>query len=442
MPNLSISSIPVRPQRRTKTSDVVLVLCALMLPFMPGCMLLQNHCRRQPECTPACQPLPRTNLAFREFGELPPARFPNTEGHWTLQPVMFNEDMLVRPLTLAQSRDLAVATNPGAVSLQQEAARYSRTSNSSNTITQILQMQAAQVRNDTAADSMTGWFNLLKVMLQHDVLMQSAEQLEETEKTVARLREAGQAMTFDLGKFERQKNEQDDQQSVLAAGQQDLEGLLQMMLQISPDTNHPIMCDARGLESWRPATAPDEQSAIALALDNRQDLAILVRLSESQDVRTLEATRQALKEVHPLIASAINRSFGGGPFKLLRLKYQLGKELESRRQQICEVVELTRDKIRLQVNESLHAIERHEAGVRLRQASIASIDASLKLLDRASAVRTVELQELTDLKTKRLELQSELVDQMVLRELAWIRLYKSQGLLSGPNTECICHLPD
>jgi|GEM_PF-6551012 len=416
----------------------MLWMCAWLMVVAPGCMMLQNKCNNQPECRPACEPALRTSLPLRSIADLPQARFPDTRGEWALQPVMVNDDLKVRPISLAQSGAMAIATNPGAVSLQQEAARYSQTSNSSNTITQILQMQAAQVRNDTAADAMTGWFNLLKVMMQHDVLMKSAERLVSTEQTVTRLREAGQAMTFDLGRFDRQRNAQADQQAVLAAGQQDLEGALQMGLQISPDPLHPLMCDARDLESWRPAIAPDAQSAIATAIQNRQDLAILVRLSESQDIRTLEATRQALKEVHPLIASAINRNFGGGPLKLLHLKGQLEKELDSRRQQVCELVEVTRDKIRMQVNESLHAIERHEAGIRLRMESVASIDRSLELLDQARAVRQVDLQELTDLHTRRLELQSELVDQLILRELAWIRLFKSQGLLSGPESGLIC----
>ncbi len=390
---------------------------------------MRNSCKT---CPPAeCPATERNCLTLESIDTLPVAVFPGPLPSRQVQPVVVNEDRMIYPLTLQTCWALAKDTGTGAATLEQEAVRFEQARDSSSVLAEVLRMQARQVRNDGVANGLNAWFNLLKICLQHDVLIESAGRIDTTVATVGKLRVKGLAMQVDVGSFDRKENELEDQQSVLAAGQQDVAGILHLLLNLQRDPEHPLVSDPRGMENWRPAFPPDLEVAVETALAYRQDLAILQRLSVSQDIRTLDAIRKSLAEVYPLLASAIERNFASGPVRKLRLKVQLERELENRRSQLCTVLEQTREKIRLEVAEAIHAIERSETGIRLRQESLASIDQSLELLDAAAKIRQVDLTERTTLQSRRLELESELVDQLIARELAWVRLLKSQGLLAG-----------
>lgn len=338
-------------------------------------------------------------------------------------------DGLFRTLDVGTCLNLAIQASPGANALDQEAARYRRTQSGSNVIAEVLQRQAMQARNDHAADALTAWFNLLKTGLQQDVLRESSEQVETTRETVNRLRDKGLAMEADLGRFDREQGTLRDQQLELGAAQQKLTAVLELVLHLETDPAHPVVAAPTGLESWRPCEAPETEAAVCVAWSQRQDLAILEQLAGTSDLQTLELARQSLAAVHPLIAAAVRRNFATGPIRKLRLKRELEQELADRKSQLQEVIQQTRGKIRVEVEEALASIARHEEGIRLRQESLASVQRSLELLDQTAGVRQVQLEEQTSLHEQRLQLESELVEQLIQRELAWVRLLKSQGLL-------------
>lgn len=338
---------------------------------------------------------------------------------------------MVRGLTLGRCRELAAGASPATLILEHEAARSSWTRNGSDSVAEIVRMQAVQSRNDYVAESLTAWFKLLRIGLQHDVLVESALQLVETRGTVDRLRENGLAMDVDLGIFDRQKNLLDDHQAVLASGQAGLSEAIEGLLRIQPDPAHPLATDPEGLENWRIEEIPALEQAVDVAYANRQDLAVLERIAESADVNMLEIARNSLSGVHPLMAIAVSRNLPGGLLGNCRIRQEQEQELADRRKQVCGLAASLKSRIRTETAEAIHAIGRHEAGIRLRQESLASVDRSLQLLEAASTVRPVELQEKTGLQEGRLELETELVEQWIERELAWVRLFRSQGLLAG-----------
>lgn len=411
------------------------LLTLLVMVLVSGCVAGGLRTCARGQRSTAIETAGKIPLPARPLSGLPPVVFPCDGTARTWEPVSLPPDGCVRGLTIADAGRQAAAASASARALDQEADRYARTREGSNTITAVLRMQACQVRNDTSAEAMKGWLELLRTGLQHDVLIRSADQLVQTRRTVERLRAEGLARTADVGTFDREQNGLDDRQAQLARGEQDLSGLLEYLLDIAPDSGHLLAADATGLANWRPLAPPSVEEAVQKALTHRQDLAILERLAASQDVRTLEAARQALKDVHPLIASAIERNFAGGPLKRLRLRSQLQGELDTRRQQLCGIIEATRDRIRLEVETALRAIERHQRGVELRASTLDSLSRSLDLLERQSGVREISLEERTDLQTRFLETESELVDQLVLREQAWVQLLKAQGCLGNTGGE-------
>lgn len=379
-----------------------------------------------PACREARPPvvLPRVRL-----GDLPSVLLPGERDSRIWQSTIMPADEAYRVVALRECERHAATASASANALDGEADRYARAASGSNSITRILRMQACQVRNDTAAEAMSAWLGLLQSGLQHDLLIRSVEQLDATRLTVDRLRKEGLAMETDLGQFDRQFNDLEDRHARLVALEQDLAGLLEFLMGTLPDAAHPLAPDASGMGEWRDPETPDLEEAVATALACRQDLAILETMAASQDVRTLEAAREALRGVHPLLAAAIERNFAGGPLKRLRLKNQLELELAARKTQLGDVIHTTRQRIRLEIASALNAIERHQRGVDLRKAQLDSLDESLKLLEAAAKIRTVSLAEKTELQSQRLETESALVEQLIERELAWVKLLKSQGRL-------------
>ncbi len=417
--------------RRPAHWRIVVAASLLLLLTGAGCQSSGQSlfCRGRtvpPACREARPPVALQRVALASF---PAVLLPGENESRTWQPTIAADDDQYRAVTLRDCERYAASASASSNALDGEADRYARAADSSNSITRILRMQARQVRNDTAAEAMNAWLGLLQTGLLHDVLIRSVGQLDTTRLTVDRLREEGLAMETDLGQFDRQFSDLEDRQAQLVAAEQDLAGLLDFLMGTSSDPGHPLAPDATGLAAWRDPGPLDLEQAVVTAIACRQDLAILETMAASQDVKTLEAAREALRGVHPLLAAAIERNFAGGPLKRLRLKKQLELELAARKTQLRDVIETTRQRIRLEVASALNAIERHHRGVDLRKAKLDSLDESLNLLEAAAKIRTVSLAEKTDLQSQRLETESALVEQLIQRELAWVNLLKSQGRL-------------
>jgi hypothetical protein len=298
----------------------------------------------------------------------------------------------------------------------------------------ILRYREVDQRNRDAARALEAFYFLAEAEINGDVLERSLKETAKTLDFFDQLEREG----FEI-EAEKQRNEALgqrvellDRRAELDKNLRELDGQLRQLLGVSPDNCTPIWPAADLTVTVEPI---DVDAAVSLGLNNRADIGLLCTLIESLDPSTLTVVRSAMGQFDTLLGM-------GGPvgrLKLLFARRALRDEVETRRQQLCELLADRRRAAIEDIRQSAYTVE-----TRLEQIVIAGENARQQ---RVRAEATKQRRGVPDGPTafdiqvaelEAIQAESDVVHQVVAWRIAQVKLKEAQGLLA---CECGYDLP-
>lgn len=415
-----------------------MLLATLTVSSLTGCAHLGCHRGCDNNFTQCCEkdPLPKENLRVIEF-ELrqliqlsdftspiegaPIATDPSTN---PLQPPQ--TPLAMRDLTIAELNYLAAKAAPVANRLEAYRDWLNSLCRTSPGILEALAQQARHERSKHVLSAQEAYFNLLKVYTKTPILNRTQEVLIESEQALEKLRQAGVDVPGDPQELRRRRVNAAEGYVEIRYNQQRLNDGLEALLNLSPAPEQPIWTN---FQSAGKDPLPTEAEALEAALSRRGDLVALVLLANnSQDVS------------NDVLASGDTSSglLGGGfemPGPPRLWQCFLKKEIEElkksaqceRKRQLEMMVENKLDQIRLEVRQSLHALEQHQGNLRLKLEQLDTLRRSMEAADKAKDYRPVDFSTRLQQRSDELNLISEIIDEMIAIEIERARLKHSMG---------------
>lgn len=405
-----------------------IVLLLSLLAIAPGCAMFHRH--PPAVCAPeACPSPPVHRLAEVAFDNRSLIQIYS----WPIQqvgiPFTATQDEKLRDLTIDQCEEFAARSSPIANQLEAEKSVLCQACIASPLLLQLLELQAAHQRNESAGQAMRAYLALVDVHLQHRLIEESRATIERAQQTIEALRSEGVAVTTDDGQLIRQRLEVDVQAERLRLQSQQLNGQLDTLLNLDRSqagviwTNYRYVLDTPEL---------DLANETATAVYNRKDLAAL-NLLAGADLREegLDTLRAALRGTSPLMG-IMARQIGLLPSH--RSRRQDEAEAAGRQCQIEQLAVSKRQAIEMEVGDAVYSVQSRLRVIELQRQSIASLEQSLAGAEQAKDFAPIDLAQDLERRLELIRLQSDLIHEIMGFESDMIRLRQAQGILGSPRS--------
>jgi hypothetical protein len=334
----------------------------------------------------------------------------------------------LRRLSIVQCSMLARRSSRAGNALDGEYERLRCKEHVPECILQMLQLSADHQRNESAGQALEAYLNLVEVYLQHDVLLESAVLVQETHETLDQIRAAGVVVDFDRRELDRRRMEAEEKAFELLEKQQQLTSGLEILLQLRRTAKSPIWTEFQA-ESIGVGAAPDLNSSLTIAWENRKDLQAMKVLATCCSEDLLDAIRASARSLHPLLGLALSPR----PlfFRALFGPEENLQETNSLQRHITGVIESQKDLIEAEVSNRVFSIEKRIAVMQLKQAQIDSLRNSIQSAKDAASIKPVDLETQLNQKSEILRIRSEIIHERIALEIDRMKLMQAQGLLNN-----------
>lgn len=391
------------------------------LLLVGGCVM----CRRPPiEPVTKCTAIEINRLAIIPLESRNPISLKQLAAQHRGLPFVDSTSSTLRDLTLQQCELLAARSSRPANQLLAEKTLLCGNPSTPPIVIQLLDQQAIHERNQAAGQAMRAYLGLVEVYLQHELIIDSKEEIQSASETVNKLRESRVTVAMDDGEFQRRQLELDERAERARHQQVQLIAQLQKLLNLEGCVPSPIWTN---FQSTPPITTLELCAELSVAFENRSDLAVVERLASGDDSKaTLDWLRAAVGGISPLMGIVASSK---GLLRSRQTDRERTHEASQRQDQMSSVVQAKRDLIELEVSDAIDSITTRLRVIDLKQQTIASLEKSLATAEKAKDLIPVDLTADLDIRLKILAVRSELIHEIVEYETDLVRLRQSQGLL-------------
>lgn len=334
------------------------------------------------------------------------------------------DEGLIRNLTLGECQNLAFNSSALGNALNQESTLVNSqncgTGETPRCVSRITCLQAEHERVKSAGQATEAFLNLVDVYLQHEILLESMEEVDRASSVLNKLKENEIEVDVDPRELDRQENMLEEKAAELLYAQQQATTGLSLLLNLNVDNTTPIWTQYENLET---DPIPELQSAVDVAFENRKDLAALNELACCCGPEVMELIRSSTQTLHPLIGLKF------GPKR--KWNFLVQKELEQeaccRCEQIVDVVRAKKKLIRLEISQLVQSMNRRARLIYLKKSTVESLRKSLDEAEKAVDIKPLDFKTQTENKAAWLQARSELIHEIVALEIDRSKLTAAQG---------------
>lgn len=435
----------------------MVLLATYCVTSLSGCARLarKRNCNSSPNC-PAPVSVPKQSLptiAFetREailFSELtnPIEGFPiAVDPSDRPQKAPVSPDRL-RNLKLAEARRLAYETAPIAERLESHRDWLKTLKRTPPAILNAMTHQARFERSKHRQLATEAYYNLVKVYTKPPILHRTDEVLQASEMALEKFREAGIEIPGDPQELQRRRVEITEQYAEVRFNQLRLNDALDSLLNLAPAPKEPLWTDFQAsvhppvqnesetvesetVESEAVESEAVELETIELALSQRGDLQALEQLSCDSQTLSLDFLRGS--DAGSGLMGAGFEMPPAAKFWQCRVKDEIERLKQSaqceRKRQLQMLVENKKEQIRLEVRQSLQAIEKHQASLKLKLIRLDNLRESMAAAEKAKDIRPVDFKSRLEQRTAEFKLISEIIDERIAIEIEHDKLNHNIG---------------
>jgi hypothetical protein len=341
-----------------------------------------------------------------------------------------------RALSAEQCQCLAVKASSDGNSLASERRALSATtsphgySEEERLKLQVLWASELEARNRSAAQGLTTYYHIAQTEASRPILVQSLRELDEALANVARLREHGVQIPFDDGELKRQRLAVLDRQLKLTSQLDQLNAQLVRLLGLSTAEARPRIWPAT---DFTVVVAPtDIELAVAVGTANRPELRLLGALQSSLKAKNVAITRDVVGGASSLIGS--QKKFTG-MVSLLGVREFLGQrrsnrlELPTRQRQLADYADQRRREVTLEIQQAILEVESTLRRIAVEKQAVTAWRTELDELGKKSQIEEATFLDISRARLKRLEAESDEIDQIVAWKIALVKVKEAQGTL-------------
>jgi hypothetical protein len=418
---------------RARTCASFLLAGSLSL-CVPGCA---HHRPRQPSQDGGAIPmeaiLPATHARDLRFDDR--AVGSPTEVDEMLAPSRL-EPAGYRALSAEQCQCLAVKASSEGNSLASERRALAATtsphgySEEERLKLQVLWASELEARNRSASQALATYYHVALAEANRPILALSLRELDEALANVARLREHGMQIPFDEGELKRQRLDVLDRQLKLTSQLDQLNAQLVRLLGLSTDDARPRIWPAADFTVMVAPT--DIERAVALGTANRSELRLLAALQSSLTAKNVEITRDVVGGASTLIGS---QSKFTGMVSLLGMREFLGQrrsnrlELPTRRRQLADYTDQRRRDVTHEIQQAVLEVESTLRRIAVEKQAVAAWRNELDELAKKSQIEEATFLDISRARLKRLQAESDEIEQIVAWKIALVKVKEAQGML-------------
>lgn len=362
-----------------------------------------------------------------------------TEVDAVLNPAL-RQPAAYRALSAQQCQCLAVKASSEGNSLASERRALSSTasphgySEDERLKLQVLWASELEARNRSAAQALTVYFHIAQAEADRPILARSLDELDDALANVARLREHGMQITFDDGELKRQRLAVLDKQLKLT-GQ--LDQLNAQLLQLTGLSTTEVRPRVWPTDDFTVVVAPtDMDLAVAVGTATRPELRLLASLQSSLRAKNVGITRDVVGGASGLID--FQNKFTG-MVSLLGVRAFLGKrranrlELPTRKRQLADYYDQRRREVTSEIQQAVLEVESTLRRIAVEKQAVTAWRSELDELGKKSQIEEATFLDISRARLKRLEAESDEIEQIMAWKIALVKVKEAQGMLM---TEC------
>jgi hypothetical protein len=416
---------------------LMMLLVTCLVTGLPGCAHLANrrNCDTSPSCPAAVSTL-KNSLPTIEFETRAAIQFSDLTNPIEGSPIGVDpanrpaqkpvSPKLLRDLTLIELRRLANQSAPIATRLESHRDWLATLERTPPAILEALTHQARFERSKHRHLATAAYLNLVQVYTKSPILNRTDEVLLEAEKAIEKFRQAGIEVPGDQQELQRRQIEITEQYVEVRYNQLRLNDALESLLNLTPFSQEPIWTNFQ-MKNHPPI--PHESEAVELAFSQRGDLHALEQLSCDSQSLSLDFLRGS-DPASSLIGAGFDMP-AAAKFWQCWAKDEIECLKQSaqgeRKRQLQLLVENKREQIRLEVRQSLHAIERHEGNLKLKLIRLDSLRESMATSEKAKDIHPIDFKVRLEQRTDELKLISDIIDELIAIEIEHDKLNHNLG---------------
>jgi hypothetical protein len=417
---------------RTFTTFVLAAVCVL------GCAHHRRH-KAAPStgATPLEEILPPTRPRELPFDDRPVGDLAEVDD--ALRPSL-RQPAEYRALSPEQCQCLAVKASSEGNSLASERRALSSTasphgySEEERLKLQVLWASELEARNHSAAQALTTYYHLAQAEANRPILARSLNELDDALANVARLREHGMQIPFDDGELHRQRLAVLDKQLKTTSQLDQLNAQLVQQIGLSTTEIRPRIWPTADFTVVVAAT--DIELAVAVGTATRPELRLLASLQSSLRAKNVAVTRDVVGGASGLISSQHKFT---GMVSLLGVREFFGQrrsnrlELPTRQRQLANYYDQRRREVTTEIQQAVLEAESTLRRTAVEKQAVTAWRTELDELGKKSQIEEATFLDISRARLKRLEAESDEIEQIIAWKIALVKVKEAQGMLV---TEC------
>jgi hypothetical protein len=341
-----------------------------------------------------------------------------------------------RALSAEQCQCLAVKASSDGNSLASERRALSSTasphgySEEERLKMQVLWASELEARNHSAAQALTTYYQIAQAEANRPILVRSLRELDDALANVGRLREHGMQIPFDEGELKRHRLAVLDKQLKLTSQIDQLNAQLVRLLGLNTTEIRPRIWPAT---DFAVAVSPiDIDMAVAVGTATRPELRLLASLRSSLKAKNVDITRNVVGGASSLIGA---QSKFTGMFSLLGVREFFGQrrsnrlELPTRQRQLADYYDQRRREVTVEIQQAALEVESTLRRIAVEKQAVTAWRAEIDELGKKSQIEEATFLDISRARLKRLEAESDEIEQIIAWKIALVKLKEAQGML-------------
>lgn len=295
---------------------------------------------------------------------------------------------------------------------------------------QVLWASELEARNRSASQALAAYYHVAQAEANRPILALSQQELDEALANVARLHKHGMQIPFDEGELKRQRLAVIDKQLKLTSQLDQLNAQLVRLLGLSTADARPRIWPAT---DFTVVIAPtDIELEVALGTGNRPELRLLSSLQSSLKARNVEITREVIGGASSLIGSQYKFT---GMVSLLGVREFLGQrrsnrlELPTRQRQLADYADQRRREVTHEIQQAALEVQSTLRRIAVEKQVVAAWRTELDELAKKSQIEEATFLDISRARLRRLEAESDEIEQIVAWKIAQVKVKEAQGML-------------
>lgn len=295
---------------------------------------------------------------------------------------------------------------------------------------QVLWASELEARNHSAAQALTVYFHISQAEANRPILARSLREIDDALANVARLREHGMQIPFDEGELKRHRLAVLDKQLKLTSQIDQLNAQLIRLLGLTTSEIRPRIWPAT---DFAVAVAPiDIDLAVAVGTATRPELQLLASLQSSLKAQNVDITRNVVGGASSLIGAQNKFT---GMFSLLGVREFFGQrrsnrlELPTRQRQLADYYDQRRREVTTEIQQAALEVESTLRRTAIEKQAVTAWRAELDELGKKSQIEEATFLDISRARLKRLEAESDEIEQIIAWKIALVKLKEAQGML-------------